>query len=281
MKLIKLIFTKFFWINIVLAMLFISAGIWITFTALDSYTKHGETITVPDLRGLTLKQVKIYLNKKQLEYAVIDSAFTVDEPPTTVLDQDPKAASKVKENRKIYLTINATQPPKVKMPDLIDKSLRQASIELESWSLKVGELSYKPDLAQNAVLDQLYNDSTIAPGALLPKGSVVDLVLGDGFGNTTIEVPNLSGLTLEEAKWSLIASSLNLGAVVYDETVEDSTEAVIYSQIPEFVEENPRTLNMGESIDVFLTKELPESVQGHIDTTDNEAIIDEFIEDAD
>lgn len=246
--------------------MFVFAGIWITFTALDGYTKHGETITVPDLRGLTISQVEIYLNKKQLEYIVIDSAFTVDALPTAVLDQDPKPSSKVKENRKIYLTVNAINPPKVKMPNLIDKSLRQASLELESWGLKVGELSYKPDLAQNAVLKQLFNDSLISPGDLLPKGSVIDLVLGDGFGNTSIEVPNLFGLTLEEAKWSLVASSLNLGAVIYDETVEDTSAALIFKQIPEYREENASKLNMGESIDVFLTGELPDSLTYEIDS---------------
>lgn len=260
MKLIKLLFTKFFWINILLAILLFILGVWITFRALDTYTLHGETITVPDLRGLTLEQVDVYLNKKQLVYYVKDSAYSVDALPTAVLDQDPKPASKVKEFRKIYLTVNAKQAPKVKMPNLIDKSLRQASIELESWGLKVGELSYKPDLAQNAVLDQLYKDSTIAPNTLITKGSIIDLVLGDGFGNTKLEAPNLIGLTLQESKWTLIASSLNLGAVVYDESVKDSTSAFIYKQIPAYNEDNPVVLNMGESIDVFLTKELPDSL---------------------
>lgn len=260
MKLIKLLFTKFFWINILLAILLFILGVWITFRALDTYTLHGETITVPDLRGLTLEQVDVYLNKKQLVYYVKDSAYSVDALPTAVLDQDPKPASKVKEFRKIYLTVNAKQAPKVKMPNLIDKSLRQASIELESWGLKVGELSYKPDLAQNAVLDQLYKDSTIAPNTLITKGSTIDLVLGDGFGNTKLEAPNLIGLTLQESKWTLIASSLNLGAVVYDESVKDSTSAFIYKQIPAYNEDNPMVLNMGESIDVFLTKELPDSL---------------------
>lgn len=277
MKLIKLLFTKFFWINILLAVLLFVLGVWITFSALDSYTLHGETITVPDLRGLTLEQVDVYLNKKQLIYHVMDSAYSVDALPSAVLDQDPKPASKVKEFRKIYLTVNAEQAPKVKMPNLVDKSLRQASMELESWGLKVGELTYKPDLAQNAVLDQLYKDSTIAPNTLIAKGSTVDLVLGDGFGNTQIETPDLMGLTLEECKWALVASSLNLGAVVYDESVEDSSTALIYKQIPPFDREAPVVLNMGESIDIFLTKELPDSMMRNTaDTLGYEHISDDL-----
>lgn len=260
MNFIKVIFSKVFLINLVLGIIVVFLGVQITLYALKSYTNHGETITVPDLRGLTLDQADNYLENKHLVYFVLDSSFAVDLPPTAILDQDPPPQSKVKENRKIYVTVNAVNPPQVKMPSLIDKSLRQATLELESWGLKVGELKYKPDLAQNAVLDQQLRGQHISSGTLVSKGTAIDLILGDGLGTTKVEVPMLKGLTLEEAKFVLTATYLNIGAIVYDETVTDSAAAMIFKQLPEYNVDYPVSLKMGESIDLFLTQEIPDWV---------------------
>ena len=231
-------------------------GMMLTISSIKRYTKHGEMISVPDVRGLTLDQVERYLENKTLGYYVLDSAYTADLPPSAVIDQDPAPLDKVKENRTIYLTVNAEVPPKIKMPDLIDKSLRQASNEMESWGLKVGKLSYKPDFAKNAVLKQKVDGEEIEAGAMVSKNTEIDLVLGDGLGSTRVDVPIMVGLTLEEAKFVLVASYLNMGVVDFDSTVVDSSTAMIFMQFPDQNDANTVQLNMGESIDLFLTQEL-------------------------
>lgn len=231
------------------------------------------------MRGLTVKQVERQLNNKHLNYVVHDSTYVVDELSGVVLEQDPVPNSKVKEKRKIYLTINANNPPKVDMPDLKDKSLRQAKMELASKGLKVGELSYEPDLAQNAILEQKHNGKKIEPGAEIAKGSKVDLVLGDGLGDTRVDVPKLVGLTYEEARFNLIGNSLNVGLVKADETVEDTSSAYVVKQIPSY--QNDKKLNMGESVDLFLSQQLEgESTNGQVDTTTskNQRKIDSLIQ---
>jgi beta-lactam-binding protein with PASTA domain len=145
------------------------------------------------------------------------------------------------------------------MPKLVDKSLRQAQIELESYGLVVGQLTYVPDMAQNAVLKQLINGKEIKPGDLIAKGTTIDLILGDGLGNSQIEVPFLLNLTLSEAKFVLTGSSLNLGAVVFTGGVKDSSRVVVYKQIP--AASDGKILNMGESIDVFVAPEFPDSLK--------------------
>jgi beta-lactam-binding protein with PASTA domain len=234
---------------------------------LDSYTKHGETITVPDLRGMSIEQVQRHLTSKNLRFAVLDSLYDKNQKPASVLDQNPKPGSKVKENRTIYITVNAFNPPKFKMPNLVDKSLRQAMMEIESYGLKVGELKYVPDIAQNAVLKQLVNGKEIKPGELVAKGTAIDLILGDGLGNTQVEVPLLLNLTLSEAKFVLTASSLNLGAVIYAPNVKDTTAAVIYKQIP--APWQVKTINMGEAVDVFLSATFPDSLRHYLDNPES------------
>jgi beta-lactam-binding protein with PASTA domain len=226
---------------------------------LDSYTQHGETITVPDLRGMSMEQVERQLKSKNLEFAILDSLYDKDLKPSAVIDQNPKPDAKVKENRTIYLTINAFNPPEFKMPNLVDKSLRQAMMEIESYGLKVGKLDYIPDMAQNAVLKQLVNGSPIKPGDMIAKGTTVDLVLGDGLGNTFVEIPLLLNLTISEAKFVLTGSSLNLGAVVYSGNVKDSARAIIYKQIPSPFK--AKNIHMGESVDVFVAPEFPDSLR--------------------
>ena len=43
-----------------------------------------------------------------------------------LIDQDPEPNDKVKENRTVYITITKTVAPKIKMPNLIDVSYKQA-----------------------------------------------------------------------------------------------------------------------------------------------------------
>jgi beta-lactam-binding protein with PASTA domain len=105
------------------------------------------------------------------------------------------------------------------------------------------------------VLDQLYKGEHIEAGATIKKGATIDLVLGDGLGQTSLEVPDLVGLSLREVKFVLDGSSLNLGSVFADNSVRgDTLSAVVYKQNPEFASENSK-LNMGDAVDVYVTKD--------------------------
>ena len=258
-KLGRFLISKFFLINATVALLIALTAVAMSDYMLKSYTRHGESISVPDLRELSLDESINRLKSLNLRYHIADSAYNMDLPPGTVLNQSPTAYSNVKEYRKIYLTINATNPPSVRVPNLIDKSLRQANIELTTFGLKIGELIYKPDLAQNAVLRMMLKGEEIEPGDEVPQGSVIDLILGDGLGNTTIEVPDLIGLTYDEARWLLLASSLNLGSVSWLPEITDSTTAMISRQFPPPGED--AFINIGESISIFVEQEIPDSLR--------------------
>ncbi|MCX6292395.1 MAG: PASTA domain-containing protein [Bacteroidetes bacterium] len=249
-KLKEFFTSKTFLINAIIALVFVMAAFGLLYNYLDNYTHHGESISVPDLRGLKKDRLESFISDKHLRYAIVDSIFELDKPPGTVVEQDPSPDSKVKEDRTIYLTVNASLPPKVKMPDLIDVSYRQAEAILSTFGLKVGTLIYKPDLAKNAVLGQHYRGNEISPGTSLPKGSVIDLVLGDGLGNTKVPVPDLIGRTKGEALFVLKASSLNVGTLFFDHGVRDSSAAKVYKQIPQ--PSDSATINEGEAVDLYL-----------------------------
>lgn len=243
-------FSRTFAYNLAAALLLV-AGLLIGVQSwLKSFTHHGESITVPDIRGMKQQRMERFLSDNNLRYEIVDSIFEVGKKAGTVLEQDPAPGSKVKEGRTLYITVNSSQPPKVKMPNLIDVSYRQAEAILASFGLKVGQLIYKPDLAKNAVLEQQYRGKPIMHGKEISKGSVIDLVLGDGMGNTEVPVPDLIGLTQGEAIFVLKGSSLNIGTVHMDAGVRDSTRAKVYRQSPEA--EGNNMLNQGEAVDIFL-----------------------------
>ena len=237
-------------------------GLWFFYSYLPSATHHNETVTVPDLEGIHLDNIDEFLTQRNLNYEVLtDSGFTDAFDPETVLVQYPLAGSKVKENRKIFLTLNATNPPKVKMPALVDGSVKNAQLVLESYGLELGAIEYVPDLAQNAVLEQRYNGQQIAAGEIISKGARIDLLVGDGLGNTSLEVPDLDGLEMEEAEVVIIGSGLKVGGTLFrdpslsdrdpkDQAQQQQDRLVIVKQSPAA----GSNIRIGEEVDVWLDR---------------------------
>ena len=252
-QILNFIKSRVFIINVLLVAAVFLLIFGFTYKWLHSYTRHGSSVSVPDLRGMPVKKLDAFLQNKNLRYKIADSTiFDLEKPPGTVIEQDPQPDEKVKEDRTIYLSITKSTPPDVKIPDLLDNSLRQAEAILKSYGLIMGELIYKPDLAKNAVLEMQINGRTVHKGDAVSKGTVIDLVLGDGFGNTKVQVPALYGLTLDEALFVINASSLNVGSLVFDANVKDSTNAKVYRQFP--AADSGLEISQGESVDLFLTQ---------------------------
>jgi beta-lactam-binding protein with PASTA domain len=193
---------------------------------------------------------------KKLRFVIADSIFIQGEKPGTVVSQNPSPNTRVKENRTIFLTINAFNPEKVKMPNIVGLSFRLAETTLLNNGLKLGARIYVPDIGKDYVLRQLYHgrNKDIAPGTLILKGSSIDLALSFGEGSTLIEVPDLKRLTLSKARDAISNLYINLGAIIYDgtsETREDSLNAVIYKQSPGY----GSSVKSGNEIDIWLTSD--------------------------
>jgi beta-lactam-binding protein with PASTA domain len=200
---------------------------------LGTYTNHGETVTVPNVKGMKYAELKEYLENKNLDIKISDSSmFLLDKGPGIVIEQDPRPNEQVKEGRTIYVSITRTVPPQVKMPNLIDVSQRQAEAILFSYGLRLGSMIYKPDLAKGAILEMSCKGKLLKAGELIAKGSRIDLVLGDGIGITDVAVPNLLNLSLEEAVFVLKGSALNIGEVFYPPGKLDSVNFFVVEQMP-------------------------------------------------
>jgi beta-lactam-binding protein with PASTA domain len=181
MSLIKFVTSKVFLKQIALAIVAVIVLSFVILKWLKYSTNHGEFIEVPVLKGKTLDVVEIELNDKELQMMVQDSAnYNPNYPKYSVIDQLPEAGSLVKENRKIYLTINPSGYRKVAIPDITRRTIRQAKPALEALGFVVGNLTYVNDIGKDEVLAIKYKGETVKPGTLLAKTTRIDLVLGNG-----------------------------------------------------------------------------------------------------
>ncbi len=262
MKLLRFLVSKVFFKNLAIAVGLVALGLFLTFRFLNIYTYHGKYIQVPDLEGYSEVQLKSVLNAQELRYVVIDSVYSRNHEPGTVVDQLPHVGAKVKKHRKIFITMNAKAPEMVLMPELKDVSLRQAKNILAASGLKAGDIIYVHSPYKDLVINQYYDNIPIEPGTKVNKNAIIDLEVGKGLGNTMGSVPDLSGMKLDSAKTVLAGYALNLGVVVEDyETEEYPDSAFVWKQRPA-AEEGP--VRLGTSVDIWLTldtlKLMPDSL---------------------
>jgi hypothetical protein len=250
MSYFKFIKTKPFFIHVGIAIITAILLLWIGFKMVASYTQHNITVKVPDFAGKPIAELNDFIKDKKLRYQIIDSIYSPQQTPGTIIRQDPEKESEVKENRVVYLYVTSMLPPQIEMPKLVDRSVRQAVGMIESYGLKA-TIKYVSDACKNCVIRQLFKGKEIAPGTAVKKGSVIELQVGKGTNNETISLPNLLGLNFCDAKNKIQSSSLQIGNVMADKSVSDSCEATVYRQTPAFSRD--KELNTGAKIDLYIT----------------------------
>jgi hypothetical protein len=229
--------------------IFLIIAIIYFYVYLPNITNHGESITVPDLTGMNLNELDSFLQDHDLRYTVNDSAYSGEYPPLAVLRQFPKAGSKVKENRMIYISLNRVKPPTLPMPDLVDRSLINAEVVLKSNDLVRGKIFYEPSPFQNLVKEMRYNGALIEPGTRIEKGATIDLVVGDGNGPADFVIGNLIGDTFERAKFKIGGWDLHLGNVEVPIDIDTTgIELFVYKQYPTVGD----SVRVGDPVDLWI-----------------------------
>ncbi len=228
-------------------------------------TNHGETITVPDVRGVSADDLDDFLESRDLRYEVTaDSGYSASLPPLAVLKQFPLPNAKVKGNRKVYVTLNAENPPLVRMPKLVGGSVKNAQLVLKTYDLALGEIEYVPDLALNYILEQLIDGQPIEEGERIAKGTKINLKVGDGLGKQSLEAPNLIGLDIESAQFAIVGSGLRVGnitatndntATILKEQGNATIEVIVDISPKSVVKQKPRigeNMRLGQIVDLWI-----------------------------
>lgn len=239
-----------FLFNLFVVLLLCAGLYFVFFASLGLLTQHGREAKVPKVIGKDLKQARLSLESMGFEVEV-DSSYDPDKKPFVVLAQIPDVNAVVKKGRTIFLTVNKAEPPLTPMPKLTDLSYRSAVLILGSSRLVLGDTIHRPDYAKGTVLDMLYEGRPIKPGDMVPQGSKIDLVIGEGFGNVESNVPDVIGLSADEGIAILAGNGLVV-TTIWDGFIDDSASAIIYRQTPSPYNEldMPNRIKEGDVIDI-------------------------------
>lgn len=188
MSFLKFLFTKSFLKQLGYAVLVLFGLSLIILWWLRFSTNHGQQIEVPDLAKMTITQAEEALDDLDLKLEVMDTTnYNPNFPYKTVIEQIPKAGKFVKEDRKIYLSINRSGYPMIEVPPVVGKTMRQAEPTLRAVGFEIGKINYRRYIAKDEVLEISFEGKKIEPGDKIQKTSVIDLVLGDGNGGLNRE----------------------------------------------------------------------------------------------
>jgi len=229
---------------------------------LPSYTRHGESVIVPEVTEVSLDEAIGILEEKDLRHEVADSIFISNLPPGSVISQDPSGMSKVKPGRRIYLTVNKLVPPKVRIPEIYNVSTYQAKLLLEGAGLKIKRIEYIPDEFKNLVRYGEFEGKRVKPGDTLPKFSELVLYAGRGLGSQRVGIPDLVGLPYQEAISNLHRVGLNVGPIRFNPEAPEPVGTVI-RQNPSYIPGD--STNLGTSMTLFIAGPEPEDPIEYMD----------------
>ena len=238
---------------------------------LRSYTNHGESLQVHNYIGMDLYDAIEKAENRSFQVIISDSLFIVGESPNMVLDQDPKPLSRVKEKRRIYLTISSSTPPEMTLPDLI------GSYDFDQYSRKLKRLDitavikervFNGKLEENTILHFFYKgekitDAMVKEGVKIPKGSTLEFVVTER--NTgMVAIPDLICKKYSAASFLISGNNLNLGTVHGD--VFDRNAAYVWKQDPAY---SPgQQILMGTQVDIYLTETRPSGCPEEIEPSE-------------
>ncbi len=183
---------RFFWLNLIAMAVVLAGAVYGTLVGLDIYTHHGESFVVPDVKNKQWAQAAILLRDKHMQGVIIDSTYVKGLPSGIVIDQTPAGGARVKEGRTVYLTVNTSRVPLVKIPDIIDNSsMRQAAAKLKSMGFRLTE----PELIsgeQDWVYGIKYIGRELQVGDEVPREALLTLCVGDTHVRDSLAMDSLS-----------------------------------------------------------------------------------------
>ena len=239
----------------------LTAVFLLTFWWLKCYTNHGDSMEVPDYVGKNLRVAGPMARSKRLNVVVSDSLYMPGKAPGDIISQNPKAKSRVKQGRTLYLTIAKGNPDIVELPDL------SGGDDYDLYSRKLSRLGVKtrisarvadPRLESNTIVVVAYKGDTITQkirrGYKVEMGAVIDFVVSEKVAQD-VAIPDCVCETFGAARFLLEASNLSVGTVIKDETVTDEEIAFVWRQTPPF--DPSGTLRVGNAIDLYLTAQRP------------------------
>ncbi len=243
---------------------------------LRCYTHHGQELMIKNYVGILQEDAREDAEDHSFQLVIEDSVFMVGKPPGLIIAQNPVAGSKVKEERKIYVTITKQQAdmiPFASLPMMYGKEINVIrKILKQQYKIDCEILSERYDQGPpNVILEVIYEGDTLVNArrkspkyAQVSKGSTIQFVISKDVSES-VQMPDLVCQPLAEADFLLKANRLTLGDIYLDETVTNRQTAYVIKQAPPYT--NGLIATKGDTISLWLTQakpaRCPETMQGN------------------
>ncbi len=224
---------------------FVIVILLLNYIILPFIVKHGKTLSVPNVVGISADSAKLSLTQQGLVAVEAETRPDPDYPAGTVTSQNPTSGAIVKQGRHIYLSISGGEV-QVFVPSLRGRTLRDARFALERYGLRLGLVSYatSPTFPENTIIDQ-----TITQNTRVQRGSQVGVVVSMGTDSLQIVVPQVTGKSTTEAERILMAAGLKIGNV----TLQPSFDLLPNSVVDQFPRAGERAAR-GQAVDLFVVQ---------------------------
>jgi serine/threonine-protein kinase len=187
------------------------------------YVHHGKDVAMINVVKKPTAKAISDLKQAGFEVQVMDTVESGSLPKGIVVDQQPPAGRMVKKGRVVRLIITGGEYF-FQMPNLVGRALKAANLVLENNKLVLDtvEYLYSSDKPEGVVCEQ-----SLLPGSLVKTNTPVRLVVSKGKPSRTLEVPMLTGLSLDEARTAIRKAGFKVGLVRYVPTADLNPYTVI------------------------------------------------------
>ena len=209
------------------------------------YTRHNTGQYLMDVQGKTLEEAISMIEAEDFRAIVSDTMYTNKVAEGIVVDQYPKPNMKVKTGRTVRLKIS-TSEKLVFIPNLIGQSLRSAELVLQQAGLLIDTVysEYNPEYPKGTIAWQYPKANNT-----MKKGFGIQITLSKGLPPDFYQVPNVIGLSLNQAKEYLAKARLKVGKISYHEDQDLVPYTVLDQSISEgTVLDRPMNINLVVSV---------------------------------
>ena len=232
---------------------------------LRCYTHHGEKLVVKNYIGSLLPDAMEDADDEDLRMVLQDSVFIVGKPGGMIVAQNPAPGSKVKEDRRIYVTATKYLADEIhfsSLPNMYGKEFPAIQKVLyQRFNIDAHILEEVFDEGPpNMVLAVVYQGDTLVDAKRrtanrsIPKGARLDFIISKDQSDF-VTLPELECQPLSMAEFMLRANRLTLGKVYLDENVTNRNTAFVYKQEPAF--QPDLRVAKGDTVSIWLTQARP------------------------
>lgn len=251
MKFFYFLTQKKFYLHFAIVIAITLITLWLVLRLLGIYTRHDEVLIVPDFVGENYYDVTERYSET-FRFVLSDSIYKDGAEGGSIVQQDPLPGSKVKQGRRMYCVVVASNPEMTVMPNLRNLSLRQALVLLQKSGLRIKSLDYVDFFAQNAVIEQYDDNDIINPGTPIAKGAWISLKVGNGNNNAKTVFPNIIGVYYKDVRKVLANASLNASNEHFASS-DDMRHMRVYRTEPAF--EHNLMVPLGQKVTIWYKSE--------------------------